>query len=859
MFDSTADDPHLLDPHRFISSATIDPILNSSPQNRLELNSRFEEEYIAQRLNTIETKGYPISEKTITTNNSSDSLTGLSATAPLVSQSVSVNFGSPDLIISNASIPSSGTAGNSIDINYTVKNQGSATADSNSIHFYLSSDNRLSTDDQWLTSDYINPLAAGTSRSESDTVYLSNTVNRGNYYLFIYADAYDYVTESNENNNALSRSLKITKPDLLVSSASVPSSGTSGTSINVNYTLKNQGDGISSSPSVHFYLSKDTTYSSDDIFTGSDYPSSSLAPGATVSQTASIYLSDRADRGNYNLIVYVDGYDFIAESNENNNALARPIKITKPDLLVSSASVPSSGIPGNSITVNYTLKNQGDGVATSHSVYFYLSKDTTYSDDDIFTGSDYISSNLAAGASRGESSSIYLSDDIDLGNYNLLIYADAYDYVSETNENNNVLARSIKINRFVGSGGYNSSSGYGLVNASAAVAKALGQNPFANVPNLGGNNWGADLINAPEVWAKGYTGKGIVVAVVDTGVDRNHSDLSSNIWKNSKEIAGNGKDDDRNGYVDDVYGWNFVNNNNNTSDVYGHGTHVSGTIAGVKNNFGVTGIAYNAKIMPVKVLGDDGSGSNAGVAKGIRYAADNGAKVINLSLGGDTGDATLQSAVEYASKKGAIVVMAAGNSSGSQPIFPARYAKNWGIAVGAVDRFNLMADFSNEAGTDKLTYVTAPGVAVYSTLPNNDYVAWDGTSMATPHVAGVVALMLSAKSGLTDAQVRQILTSTAENVTGGVNNSRLSVTSDGSLVGVHGVRPTNSDRAIMSLGYPISEQIIEVDPHSQELVVSMQSELIASKQSQSSFHRTTRYDLESGDRDDSLASVIKTI
>ncbi|MEH2277942.1 MAG: S8 family peptidase [Nostoc sp.] len=312
---------------------------------------------------------------------------------------------------------------------------------------------------------------------------------------------------------------------------------------------------------------------------------------------------------------------------------------------------------------------------------------------------------------------------------------------------------------------YNSTNGYGLINAAAAVAKAAGQNTFADVPDLGGNNWGADLIKAPEAWAHGYTGKGVVVAVVDTGVDYNHEDLKNNIWTNTKEIAGNGIDDDGNGYVDDNYGWNFADQNNNTLDNNGHGTHVSGTIAGENNNYGVTGIAYDAKIMPVKVLDESGSGSFNSISKGIRYAVDNGANVINLSLGGPSSNRTLESAIDYASSKGVIVVMAAGNDGGSSPEYPASYASKSGIAVGAVDRNNNMPDFSNRSGTKEIAYVTAPGVKVYSSVPNNQYATYSGTSMAAPHVAGVVALMLSANPNLTDAQVRQIVTETAGNST----------------------------------------------------------------------------------------------
>jgi subtilisin family serine protease len=310
---------------------------------------------------------------------------------------------------------------------------------------------------------------------------------------------------------------------------------------------------------------------------------------------------------------------------------------------------------------------------------------------------------------------------------------------------------------------YNSTTGYGLVNAAESVSQAAGESPYSNVPNQGGNNWGTDLVKAPAAWENGYTGQGVVVAVIDTGVDYNHEDLRNNIWTNTKEIANNGIDDDGNGYVDDVSGWNFSGNNNNTFDDNGHGTHVSGTIAGENNGIGVTGVAYNAKIMPVKVLNESGSGSYSAITNGIYYAVNNGANVINLSLGGYYSNNNLKKAIEYASSKGVIVVMAAGNDGSSSPDYPARYAYNTGIAVGAVDINNNLANFSNRAGRQEISYVTAPGVDIYSSLPNNQYGSYSGTSMAAPHVAGVVALMLSANPYLTDSQVREILANTAGN------------------------------------------------------------------------------------------------
>lgn len=436
---------------------------------------------------------------------------------------------------------------------------------------------------------------------------------------------------------------------------------------------------------------------------------------------------------------------------------------TKADLVVQNAFAPSVAAAGSTIQISYQVKNKGKNTSGFNYTDFYISKDKNISSDDSLLGWSWLGS-LGAGSSTSQSQNVTIDSNLAAGNYYILYRADALDNVLEISNTNNVLAREITITN-TASGGYNPNSGYGLINASAAVAKAIGEKPFVDVPDLGGNNWGADLVKAPETWAKGYTGQGVVVAVLDTGVDYNHQDLSSNIWTNRKEIPGNGKDDDGNGYIDDYYGWNFDGNNNSTLDVNGHGTHVSGTIAGVNNSYGVTGIAYNSKIMPVKVLDDEGSGSYSAIANGIYYAVDNGADVINLSLGGGRSNDTLQKAIEYASSKGVIVVMAAGNDGGSQPAYPARYAKNYGLAVGAVDQNKNLADFSNRAGADQLTYVTAPGVNVYSTLPGNEYASYSGTSMATPHVAGVVALMLSANPNLSDAQVRQILAETSGNTT----------------------------------------------------------------------------------------------
>jgi hypothetical protein len=334
-------------------------------------------------------------------------------------------------------------------------------------------------------------------------------------------------------------------------------------------------------------------------------------------------------------------------------------------------------------------------------------------------------------------------------------------------------AYTISTERISTRNSFSSTYGYGLVDAASAVAQSISRSRFSEVRDLGGTNWSNDLVKAPEAWAQGYTGQGVVVAVIDSGVDITHSDLRNNIWTNSDEIANDGIDNDRNGYIDDLYGWNFgvgqFNSNvmPGTSDsTQSHGTHVAGTIAASWNDFGITGVAPNAKIMALR-MGDvvENRYTNGGsLAQAIRYAVDNGAQVINMSLGW-TDTPELAEAFRYAASKNVITVTAAGNQSQSSPSSPAYYATQYGIAVGAVNRNLTLASFSNRAGSDNtMNYVVAPGVSIYSTVANGRYDYSQGTSMAAPHVAGVVALMLSANPYLTAAQVRQILTGTATNL-----------------------------------------------------------------------------------------------
>ena len=269
--------------------------------------------------------------------------------------------------------------------------------------------------------------------------------------------------------------------------------------------------------------------------------------------------------------------------------------------------------------------------------------------------------------------------------------------------------------------------------------------------------WGIKQIGLDaSVWDL-YKGEGIKIGVVDTGILYAHEDMASNIWTNPFEISGNGQDDDNNGYIDDVRGWDFVGNDNDATDLNGHGTHVAGILAGVGNNSkGVIGVAPLAEVIPVRVLNSSGSGTIEAVAKGIEYAARLGANIINLSLGafnlGSGSLSLLQSAVDFARSLGSILVAAAGNSNADVDGFSPANLEGV-LSVGATDPLDQRASFSNYGS--KL-FITAPGTNILSlgirkthigTAVSSNYYRASGTSMAAPFVSGAIALLLNKYPG----------------------------------------------------------------------------------------------------------------
>ncbi|HEX2503225.1 MAG TPA: S8 family serine peptidase [Miltoncostaeaceae bacterium] len=296
------------------------------------------------------------------------------------------------------------------------------------------------------------------------------------------------------------------------------------------------------------------------------------------------------------------------------------------------------------------------------------------------------------------------------------------------------------------------------------VAASRTRTEHAAPDPLQGEQWAvapSSVLDLPGAWRLSQ-GTGVTVAVLDSGTKLDHPDLAPNAWTNFDEVPGNGADDDHNGFVDDVHGVDLTTTaaQQDLSDGNGHGTHVAGIIAAAANGRGVVGVAPKAKIMTVKALDASGAGLTGAVADGIRYAAANGARIINLSLQSDAPDARINAAIAAAGAANALVVVAAGNNGrdiDSQPSYPAAIPAPNLIAAAATapDDGRHIAPFSNFG---RLTVqLAAPGDDILSTFNNGGYVAESGTSMAAPMVAGVAALMASANPRLSAAELRALL------------------------------------------------------------------------------------------------------
>ncbi|MCX7727747.1 MAG: S8 family serine peptidase, partial [Chitinispirillaceae bacterium] len=295
------------------------------------------------------------------------------------------------------------------------------------------------------------------------------------------------------------------------------------------------------------------------------------------------------------------------------------------------------------------------------------------------------------------------------------------------------------------------------------IVKAIGipndplferQYALHNVGQTGGKE-DAD-IDAPEAWDI-FTGASsdVILGIIDTGVDYLNEDLAANMWKNPAEIPDNGVDDDNNGYVDDVYGYDFAYDDNDPMDVYGHGTHCAGIAAAVgDNSIGISGVSWGAKILAAKFLSDDGWGNTSDAIDAIAYATAMGATITSNSWGGG---GYSQALYEVIAQSG-LFVAAAGNSginADVYPMYPAAYDLDNIISVAATDHNDELAYFSNYGAIS--VDLGAPGVDVLSCLPGGSYEAWSGTSMATPHVAGCAVLLRTYNPVFSDLEIKEAI------------------------------------------------------------------------------------------------------
>ena len=266
-------------------------------------------------------------------------------------------------------------------------------------------------------------------------------------------------------------------------------------------------------------------------------------------------------------------------------------------------------------------------------------------------------------------------------------------------------------------------------------------------------------LEMPAAWEYTTGRPEIVAAILDTGVDISHPDLSGAIWVNADETPSNGLDDDANGFVDDINGWDFAQNDNLPTDDHGHGTHVAGIVgARINNSIGIAGMAGGVTLMPVDVF-KGGIGTYEDLIRGIIYATDNGAHVINMSLGASSYSRGEEMAVNYAWAHGVVVVASAGNTGSEVYRYPA--AHEHVIAVAATNSADVLASFSTR-GT--FVDVAAPGVSIYSTIRGGGYTTMSGTSMAAPHVSGLAALILARNPTLSPDAVRAVIQKAADDL-----------------------------------------------------------------------------------------------
>ena len=548
----------------------------------------------------------------------------------------------------------------------------------------------------------------------------------------------------------------------------------------IDAQITNNGNGAASSSEIQYYLSTNTNITPSDCYLGNDYVT--LNPGQTGNETITVDLSGI---GCVNTGTYYVGVYFVDESDG--------WYWTAP-LVITTSGIPDINVTPTSLTINEPSKSSVQGY------------DKTVSLNEKLTG-EYIENELLI-RFKEEIKSNMISDIIISSGCKILKYYNIITnlYLVEISDGIDVPTKAAFFESF-------NEILYAEPNHIVYVVQTIpndqGFGGLYGMHNTGQNGGTFDAdIDAPEAWDISTGNSTVVVGIIDSGLDYDHPDLLSNIWTNPGEIANNGVDDDNNGYVDDIHGWDWAYNDNDPSDFDGHGTHVAGTVGAVGNNtIGVSGVCWTVKLMALKFLNDQGSGNTSNAISAIEYAANNGATLTNNSWGGGGYSSSLRTAILNSNM---IFAAAAGNGGPDYigddndvtPHYPSSYDCNNIIAVASLDRNNIRATSSNFGATS--VDLGAYGVSILSTKPNNAtainfgtpgqglssnfYGIISGTSMATPQVAGLAALIYSNNSSLSWTDVKNTIMNNVEpvpalsgiTVTGGCINAYNSLNSSGS-------------------------------------------------------------------------------
>lgn len=384
------------------------------------------------------------------TASSGQSYLGLNGTSWVDATSVKTNMNvcikaftstgptTPDLVISSLDAPVNAAPGAAININNTVKNQGSAASGSFDVNLYLSADQSLDGTDNLLVGRSVNSLAAGATSSATTLATIPVTAS-GSYYILAEADANNTIDESSESNNTADDSIQIGQADLLVTSVNGTDTTYPGQPMTINNTVENQGNLAAANLSVGFYLSADSTYDTGDVSLGSRTVSS-LAAGSANTASTIVTLDSQTASGSYYIIVVADPNNAVDESDEGNNAsdayLITVNEAPKPDLFISNLSAPVSAVAGTNVSVVNAVTNEGPGVAGSFPIQFYLSNDSVFDASDIALGSRTVSG-LAANSTSSVTTTLTIPSSTTAGSYYILAVADLASNLAEINEDNN--------------------------------------------------------------------------------------------------------------------------------------------------------------------------------------------------------------------------------------------------------------------------------------------------------------------------------------------------------------------------------------------------------------------------------------